>query len=461
MKAIIENKFIFLFNPSDCTKTALHKVLSYTDKAKEYQVKRMKKNPFSNKGFIKKLEKEVEQNAYRILDNGTWVIPTGLLEYVKKIDDIEIVEDRRKDTGSTLPLPWNKEPFKMRDYQRESVDVMLDNYRGTIALATGLGKSLCAVYAVKQTRKNTLIVVPSESIAKQFYKIMCDAFGDKKIGMYGGGKHKINNITIGIAASITRNIDKFKELELGLVLFDEIHHIAASTFFKISSGLGGVGRMYGMTATAYRGDGKDILIRAGCGPILIKRDIVWGVKNKWLAKPKFFIRSVDTCGINSKHDKLKNYKAHVLNNAKMKKIIYNDIKTQIDNGRCVLCLVAEVEHGEELSKQLGIPFAKGADKCSQDYVDDLNNSKINALIGTAGKISEGTDTKRVDALILASFVAGKGPVIQSIGRGLRIHASKTDCLIFDYIPKGSDMLTRHAMMRKSYYDEITDEVQIC
>ena len=145
----------------------------------------------------------------------------------------------------------------------------------------------------------------------------------------------------------------------------------------------------------------------------------------------------------------------------MKEQIQNDIQNYINQGKSVLCLVAEVSHGEELSKNLGIPFAQGKDKQSQKYIEELNNGKIKGLIGTSGKIGEGSDTRRVDVLILANFMASKGPVIQAVGRGLRKYGSKTECIVRDYVPKGSSMLSRHAHQRIKFYNEISDAVEIC
>jgi len=144
----------------------------------------------------------------------------------------------------------------------------------------------------------------------------------------------------------------------------------------------------------------------------------------------------------------------------MKNQIESDIKRYMDEGKSVLCLVAEVAHGEELSKNLGIPFAQGKDKKSQSYVERLNAGEITGLIGTGGKVGEGTDTKRVDVLIIANFMASKGPVVQAVGRGLRIYGSKSECIVHDYMPRGSDMLSRHAKQRIAYYKEITDDVQV-
>ena len=95
-----------------------------------------------------------------------------------------------------------------------------------------------------------------------------------------------------------------------------------------------------------------------------------------------------------------------------------------------------------------------------DYINQLNDKKIAGLIGVDSKIGEGSDTRNVDVLILANFVASKGPVIQAIGRALRKQESKTKALILDYIPKGSTMLSRHGRNRISYYLDITDKVKV-
>lgn len=185
-----------------------------------------------------------------------------------------------------------------------------------------------------------------------------------------------------------------------------------------------------------------------------------GVENGWLAEPYFIVRKVPTGGKDFKDDKLKSYKEHVLNNNIMKSRIKEDAEKMMESGKSVLILVDEVAHGEELSKQLDIPFATGIDSKSQDYVDALNKGKVRGLVGTDGRIGEGTDTQNVDVLILANFVASKGPVIQAIGRGLRKQGQKTRCIVLDYIPMGSSMLSRHANNRISYYREITDKVKI-
>jgi len=457
MHAIITNKFTIVKDPSPIILQSLTNLLSYEDKAIKYQLRRMERNPFQkDSGYYKKLQKEADGCLLKPM--GAHVAFNSGLAHL--IDGKMTIEDKRTDTGSKVAYPWKKKPFPLRTYQEEAVDLCVANWRGIVNMATGMGKSLVALYLIKKIQRKTLIIVPSDSIAKQFYKELSEIYGDDQIGFYGGGKKKIKNITVGIAASVIKATEEFKKADLGLIIFDECHHTPASTFIDIAVALGDVGRIYGLSATDYRSDGKDIMINAACGDVLIKRDVVWGVANGFLAKPKFIVKNVATVGTDFKHDKLKCYKEHVLNNATTKTQILNDIQYYISQGKSVLCLVGEVAHGEELSKQLGLPFAQGTDKASQSYVEQLNAGTIAGLIGTGGKISEGTDTKNVDVLIMAQFIASKGPVIQAVGRSLRKQGLKTEALIIDYILQGSSMLSRHANSRIDWYREITNDVTI-
>ncbi len=462
MNITLTNEKLEFVDPTSDLIQFAQKQLSYTDKSKQYQLKRMAKNPYlrtspAYAALQATVKGQVFEHSGNILS-----MPSGFFDLFVENFPNENYTDNRKETGTKLSLPWAQAPYSLRQYQEEVVEMLLKPslYRGIVNFATGLGKTLTAIHFVKRYKKTALIVCPSDSVAKQFYNQCIDAFGKNVVGFYGGGKKKINDITIGIAASITRNTEEFKRANFGVVIFDEIHHIAADTFFNIADAVSGVGKVIGLTATDYRSDGKDIMITAGCGPVIVRRDVKWGITNGFLAEPYFIIREVETGGKDFRDNKIKNYKEHVLNNSVIKDLIYNDALSMMNAGRSVLVLVDEVEHGKELSKLLGVPFATGEDPKSQDYVDQLNAGTIKGLVGTDGRIGEGTDTQNVDVLIMANFVASKGPVIQAVGRSLRKTATKTKCIILDYIPLGSDQLTRHALGRVDYYRDITDKVKI-
>ena len=459
-KVVVSNDHLTIEDFSGKVNDFVEKNLTYVDKSKQYQLRRMSRNVWQrNSPLYAQLQKEVKGKLYEEVDDKL-IMSSCFLRMLQDEFGLTVDTDNRKETGHKIALPWVNKPHQLRDYQEEALTLMLNEPRGLINFATGLGKTLLALHLVQRYKRRALIVCPSESVAKQFYELFEHCFGKSKVGFYGGGKKKISDITVGIAASVTKNIAEFQTAELGVVILDETHHTPATTFFDVAQGLSKVGKLFGLTATDYRSDGKDVMITAGCGPVLIRRDIKWGVDNKWLAEPYFIVRQVPTQGRDYKDDKLKSYKEHVLNNQLMRDQIKDDAQKMMAAGKSVLILVDEVVHGQELGKELGIPFATGIDKKSQSYVDDLNNGKVPGLVGTDGKISEGTDTKNVDVLILANFTASKGPVIQCIGRSLRKQGTKTKAIILDYIPTGSTMLSRHGFQRVEYYKEITDHVRV-
>jgi superfamily II DNA or RNA helicase len=458
--AYVENDKIRIENFSEELKNKLKSLLSYKDKSKEYQIKKMSKNPYAKSSpFYKQLLEEYEGDLCDI-DGNCMYVSSGFYSVVK--DLVDNIVDNRKDTGEKVALPWSSSSYKLtlRDYQQEAVDIALKNFNGIINLATGLGKSKTAVSLIRSLKRKALVVCPNKSIAKQFENELIEAFGKNKVGFIGSGKYKPSVLTVGIAASVCNRIDDIKKLNLGVIVFDETHHTPANTFYSIAEGLGSVGRIYGLTATAFRSDGKDIFIQAACGDILIQRDVTWGVQNKWLSSPYFIVRKVKTTGKDYKDNKLKAYQDHVLNSDILNNRLLSDSSAFIKNNKYVLILVSQVEHGKFISEKLGINFANGTDKNSSMYIDQFNEGKIKFLVATDGMVGEGVDTRNVEVLIMANFTASKSAVLQAVGRGLRKTAQKDKCIILDYIPEGSSMLTRHAKQRIKFYKEITKNVKL-
>lgn len=442
----------------------LEKEFSYKDKQKEYQLNKMKKNPWMSKSpkFFEML-KEVSGTLVTRVSPTSATLPSGF--FFKVSGMVEDLVDSRVFNGASISLPYedSKKKIDLRDYQREAVDEIKKHHRGIINFATGMGKSKTAFVLIKELRVKTLLIAPSDSIANQLFTELKMLFGAKSVGFLGGGKNSVKDskIVVAIGASAVNNIDLLKEQDFGLLIFDEAHRTPCDTFFAVAEGLSNIGRIYGLTATPFRSDGKDIYLMAACGEIVIKRDVKWGIDNGFLSPPNFIMREIDTSSCpDFKDDKLKAYKSHVLNSQNMISAIEDDAKSILTTGKSLLILVDQVQHGKDLSKKLGIPFATGTDPKSDDYVNQLNNGTIPGLIGTDGKIGEGTDTRNVDVLIMANFVASKGAVLQCVGRALRLKEGKKRAVIIDYMPSGSSMLKRHANLRLEYYREITEKIKI-
>jgi superfamily II DNA or RNA helicase len=439
---------------------------SYMNKSVIFEIKRLQKSYYMRPQFdgnikqitVKNKITELKKTIYGSLfvkRGNSIILPSGMLSLVEKYP----FTDHREINGNKISLPYKKKLLVPRDYQEEAIDAICNNYRGIIEMAMGLGKSLVAIHAVKRLKKKALIVVPTENIAKQFYKEMVHYFGENKIGIFYGKKKKIKDVTIGIANSVSKNIDEFKNIGLGVVIIDEAHKIASKTFFEITKNLSFVGRMFGLTATNFRSDGLDILIGAYCGSPVIVKDIKWGIKNGWLADPHFIIRNIDSGNKQDPRDKLNAYKAHVLYSQTVKERIKQDVKGLIKNGLKVLVIVNQISHGEELSNDLECPFGQGSDKETFNYIQQMKDGKLDALVGTAGIFSEGVNVNCIDVLVLATFAKSEGMVTQSVGRAMRKTETKDKCIILDYCITNSTILSRYLKDRVSYYKKITSNIK--
>src|SRR5687768_6581423 len=108
MKAIIENDKITIVDPDALTKARLKEALSFTDKSKQYQLRRLGKSPFNRKSdFYKKLQSEVYGTLLKEQSCGSLEIPSGFSHIISNIDH----EDRRVINGDDIGLPWKNKPF--------------------------------------------------------------------------------------------------------------------------------------------------------------------------------------------------------------------------------------------------------------------------------------------------------------------------------------------------------------
>jgi hypothetical protein len=235
---IIYNDTLVITDPTQEMRDFIKKELVYTDKSKQYQLRRMGRNMWQrNSPLYKQLQSEVKGSLYEEIAPEKIKVSSCFVDLLKDKFNVLYVTDMRGDTGTKVVLPWINKPYPLRDYQEEALDLMLRNPRGLINFATALGKTLLAVHFVQRYKRRALIVCPSESVAKQFYTLFEKCFGKQKVGFYGGGKKRICDITVGIAASVSRNITEFQNAGLGVVILDETHHTPATTFFDIAQGL--------------------------------------------------------------------------------------------------------------------------------------------------------------------------------------------------------------------------------
>ncbi|MBD3191753.1 MAG: DEAD/DEAH box helicase [Candidatus Heimdallarchaeota archaeon] len=147
--------------------------------------------------------------------------------------------------------------FTLRPYQQEALNSWLENNnRGVIVLPTGAGKTFVGLSALVKKNVRTLIVVPTINLLDQWRERLLEflTLTPQKIGLFGGGKQELEDITITTYDSGYLYSHRFRD-QFGLLICDEVHHLPTENYRKIAEQLIAPFRL-GLTATLKRPDLK-------------------------------------------------------------------------------------------------------------------------------------------------------------------------------------------------------------
>ena len=157
-----------------------------------------------------------------------------------------------------------------RPYQQEAIAAWRRHERcGVIVLPTGAGKSLVAQMAIEQTKRSTLIVVPTIDLMNQWYDLLLSCF-QAEVGLIGGGYYEVGALTVTTYASAFRFMERLGN-QFGLIVFDECHHLPSSVY-RYAAEMAIAPFRLGLTATPpARTDGADRNLEWLVGPIVYRR----------------------------------------------------------------------------------------------------------------------------------------------------------------------------------------------
>jgi superfamily II DNA or RNA helicase len=157
-----------------------------------------------------------------------------------------------------------------RPYQQESIEAWRRASRcGVVILPTGAGKSLVAQMAIEQTKRSTLVIVPTIDLMNQWYDLLLSCF-QAEVGLIGGGYYETGALTVTTYASAFRFMERLGD-QFGLIIFDECHHLPSS-IYRYAAEMAIAPFRLGLTATPERADGADSSLEQLVGPIVYRRE---------------------------------------------------------------------------------------------------------------------------------------------------------------------------------------------
>lgn len=381
--------------------------------------------------------------------------PRGFLSDVLTLFELDgteykLTDETTFDTFTPAAFPPQLQGITLRPYQLEAVTKTLAVRQGMVALPTGTGKTTIAAELIRRLGTSAVIFVHKQELAMQWIEALSIMYhaSPKSFGLVGWGILDMKPITIAMVQSSSRlPPEMFKNF--GVTIFDECHHVSADSIYDLAEHSRS-GRLYGLSATPYRADGKDMMLRGALGDFTIKLDVSDMVNAGYLACPTIYIVNVPPMTFPRKAKFADVYRQYIVDNGVRNKLIVDTVKHWAAKGKSVYVHVKQIRHGEFLHQALpGSFWIHGKHKLSvrQAAIDNFSRNggvMISTLLG------EGVDIPSMDALVLACGGLSEVFVRQLIGRVLRITADKKQVAIVDFNDLARH-LAEHSEARQRIY----------
>ncbi|WP_265107794.1 DEAD/DEAH box helicase [Halosolutus halophilus] len=332
------------------------------------------------------------------------------------------VRDHRDlDAGEALPIDLQ---VRLRDYQRTWVDRFAEAGEGVFVGPPGSGKTVAAVGAMAHIEGETLVLVPSRDLARQWADTIVDytSLEPGQIGQYHGGRKEVRPVTIATyqIAGMDRHRSLFDDREWGLVIFDECQHVP-SDVYRRSTHLQSRHRL-GLSASPIREDDRQTEIFTLVGPP-IGTDWEALFESGFVAEPELEIRYVpwgdeEQGNAYASAEGQEKYRIAARNRGKVDEVRYL-LSAHPDSK--ALVFVDYLDQGRDLATALDVPFLSGETPHHERrrLLDEFRRNERDLLV-VSRVGDEGIDLPTADLAIVASGLGGsRRQGTQRAGRTMR------------------------------------------
>lgn len=246
------------------------------------------------------------------------------------------------------------------------------------------------------------------------------------------------------------------------ILVHNCHHWASTTCQIISDHSYNARFKYAMSATPFRDMGDDLLIDACFGKVISDINASFLIREKILVKPTiYFVHTKKKQIDEDESDYPTIYKECIVLNEERNLIIANLTQSFMKEGRQILILIKNIEHGELLQSLIpGSVFISGRDggKKRKAHLEDMRLKKNQVCIASS-IFDEGVDVKALDTLILAGSGKSQTRALQRIGRVIRSYQDpvtgvvKKDAYVVDFHDNVKYLLSHSKARRRIYETE--------
>jgi len=361
------------------------------------------------------------------------------------------------------PPPITAGPIQPRPYQQEALealDLHVQNKKTNpcVVIPTGGGKSILMSWAVQQWKASygpfrAIVLAHRQELVEQNSQEMIDLWPGGDIGVYSAGLKRRDldaSITFASIDSVYNRAGEFPPFDT--IIIDEAHRIPAKGEGKYRRFIQHAQELarhrlpvIGFTATPFR---------MGCGPICHKDHILNEVcyeanvgdliAQGYLCRLRSKVGDVQPDLSNVRRNSGGDYiTASLAEECEKGDLVANTVRSALGHiiaqkRKSVIFFCIDVEHCRRVSVELrkyGVDAPYVTAKTSHIERDRIANAFKEGrykAICNVNVYTEGFNAKRVDCVVLLRPTLSAGMYVQMVGRGLRLHEAKEDCLVLDY-----------------------------
>lgn len=349
--------------------------------------------------------------------------------------------------------------MELRYYQREAVESAYKYCQENpgknpcIVLPTGSGKThviakICE--DVSQWHGRVLVVAHVKELLQQAAEKI-SVINGLDVGIYSAGlkrRDTDSDILIGGIQSIyQKGLELCGSRPFNLVLVDEAHRIPTEgdgMYRRLISDLQSANpklRVIGLTATPYRtSDGyvcsEGHFLNDVCYEANIKELIAGGFLSKLSSKRS--VNEVSMKGVAvSRGDFIESQMEERFNDSEKIRTAVQEIKKYTQDRHKVLVFCCGIFHASNVAFDLEEACGQSVRIVTSEHSDRdgaikaFRNGDCKYLVNV-NCLTEGFDATRVDCVVLLRATLSPGLYYQMVGRGLRTHEGKQDCLVLDF-----------------------------
>jgi len=346
---------------------------------------------------------------------------------------------------------------KPRPYQQDVIDGALSLWRDGLrriaaVLATGAGKTVIFSIIARLSRmagKPVLVIAHRKELIDQAIDKLRQVDPDARIGrLQGTAKQYRAEIVVGSiqTASTPTTLALLKTRTWGLVIIDETHHAAAPTYARVLRELGAYDAagplVLGVTATLGRTDGLALgdIFEQVVEPKVGLIDLIRHPDGPYLVPPRGIRVRIEGLNLDRVRRLGGDFNQGHLGAAMSASMAPQRIVeawTEHAKGRPTVAFLPTIAVSAETAQAfndagyVAVHLDGGTPAGERDAaLSRFRAGEVDVLTNVA-LFDEGTDLPSIACVILGAPTSSTGRYQQRVGRGLRLHPGKRDCIILD------------------------------